>query len=316
MSALLLYGVARADKTLALPENAGADGVLIIAQGKVAAIAGAVPFKSARELTRRAAVSHLFSQQRTLETIMAQGAVLPVRFGRMAPSETAARRMLTLGEARLAAKLEEFADSIQMEVSVSWDLERVFSEIARETHIVRASGTPVGGAGAPDACADEETRIRVGAMVKASLDRRRRDVAGRLMEELMTVAADAVENPLSGDAEVANFALLLDKADVGSLEGVLNRLDADFGGRLDFRCVGPAPLSTFAAVDVDFSLALAAREAWRTGRPASAADLERAPDFDAFAANLEQDVFIHVTRRAPVLFGPPAPVWRSEEARP
>lgn len=301
MNALLLYGVARARKTLVLPPESVANGVSLITQGGIAAIAGAAPFGSASGLTRGAALSHLLIQQRTLEAVMAQGPVLPARFGSVAPDEAAVRCMLIRGEQRLAAKLDEFGDSVQAEVSVSWDLDAVFFDIGRELHVHRAGQATEGET-------SQEVSLRVGALVKASLDRRRRDIAAQVLDELMTVATDVIENASSGDDHVASFTLLLDKADLVSLEGVLNRLDGDFGGRLDFRCIGPAPLSTFAAVDVDFRPALIVQRAWRADETADPASLRFMSEGE------EPNVFVNIVRRETAIFGPAVPLWRSEEA--
>lgn len=300
MSALLLYGVARVKKTLVLPHDAVAHGVRLITQGGIAAIAGEAPFTSAGGLSRGAAVSHLLIQQRTLEAVMAQGPVLPVRFGSVAPGEAAVRFMLARGEKRLVAKLDEFSDCVQAEVAVSWDLDAIFSDIGREAHVHLAGQSAAGQT-------SEDVRLRVGALVKASLDRRRRDIAAQILDELMTVATDVIENAPSGDEQVASFTLLLDKADLASLEGVLNRMDGDFAGRLEFRCIGPAPLSTFAVVDIDFRPSFAARSAWTTGEASG-------PGHVPFMCEGEApDVFVNVVRREPAFFGPSAPLWRGKE---
>lgn len=312
MSALHLYGVVGADNLLAPAAEGVAGGVRIISEGPIAVIAGAAQLGRLRGLARDKAAPLLLMRQQALELAMAQTTVLPIRFGTVAPDEAAVRRMLAQGETLLRAKLDEFSGCQQVEIAVSWDLERVFAEIAMESHIFHALRV------LNDESENRE-RVAAGVMVKASLDRRRRGVSERLFEELATVAMDVVEDLPADDSVVANFALLLDRTDFTSLEGVLNRLDADYGGRLNFRCVGPLPPSTFATVEVDFASAGAIGEAWRTigtrpGRRPVRLVLSR----DSMLADgscgdfPDMDVIVNVVRRIPAVFGAPRPLWQDE----
>jgi hypothetical protein len=316
MSALHLYGVVGVDKLPTLSAEGAAGRIQLISEGPVAVIVGAAPVRPLRELARDKALPFLLKRQRALEEAMAQTTVLPVRFGTVASDETAVRRMLIEGEVLLKAKLDEFSGSQQFEVAVSWDLEKVFAQIAMESHIFQSLKSL-------NMETADQKRIEVGAMVKASLDRRRCEYSERLFEELTTVAMDVTENAPSDDGVVANFALLLDRADFASLEGVLNRLDADYAGKLDFRCIGPLPPSAFATVEVDFASARAIGVAWRAaeaGGNDGAVRLILSQDRssqDCSPGGLpDTDVIVNVVRRVPAVFGAPAPPWRGEGARP
>jgi hypothetical protein len=207
MSALYLYGVIGAENPLTLSIDGLAGGVHVIAEGDLGAIAGAAPECELQGLTREQAVRFLLKHQEALEIAMAETTVLPVRFGVIAPNEAAVRRMLDQGADLFHARLEEFAGRCQMEIVVSWRLDRVFAEIAREPEIARAQNAIPAGAG-------EDERAQFGLMVKAELNRRRSSLAEELAAELKAVARDIAVNPLMDDSMVANFALLLEKDDM------------------------------------------------------------------------------------------------------
>jgi hypothetical protein len=246
MSALHIYGVVRPDRSPKLSVEGVAGAVRIVAEGRAAAIVGAPPPRALWKAPQEHVLFCLLKHQQTLEAAMGEASVLPVRFGSVAPDEAALRSALNRGGALLRTKLDEFFERQQMHVEVSWDLEVVFADIARELHVFQALQ-------AMDESPGELTRVEAGRLVKESLDRRRRSLSRSVFEELTTVAADIIETSPEDDDVVADFALLLDKADQLSLEGVLNRLDADFGGSLNFRCVGPLPPSCFALVEFDFA---------------------------------------------------------------
>jgi hypothetical protein len=58
-----------------------------------------------------------------------------------------------------------------------------------------------------------------------------------------------VSNATMHDSIVANMALLVDEPGRAALEQRLEELDAEFGGRLTLRCVGPLPPYSFATVE-------------------------------------------------------------------
>jgi hypothetical protein len=257
MSELYLYGVVGAGKPLTLSTEGLAGGVRLIAEGDLGVIVGAAPQSGLRELTREQALRLLIMHQQVLENAMAETTVLPIKFGAVAPSEAAVRRLMKRGGDLLRGRLDDFAGRRQVEISIFWELDRVFAEIAQEAEIAQARAAL--GAGASQA-----ERIQLGQKVEASLERRRRSLAEKLAVELKAVARDITLNPLTDNRMVANFALLLDVADTDALEDTLNRLDADFDGRLRFRCVGPMPPASFATVDVSFPSRQAIEHAKRT----------------------------------------------------
>lgn len=260
-SALYLYGVVGTTPPLPLAVEGVAGGVRVFVEGDLGVIVGAEPAGGLKGLAREQAVRLLLRHQQTLEAALSHTTVLPIRFGTVAPGEEAVRSMLTEGGALFRERLEAFLGRQQMEIVVSWDLGRVFAEIAMEADVAKARRAIEEGAEG-----GESARVELGRTVKAALERRRAALAEKLGEELRTIAVDMTENAIMDDRMVANFALLIDREDAASLEGVLNRLDADFGGSLNFRCIGPLPPANFATVEVAFPSAQTIDQARRTLR--------------------------------------------------
>ncbi len=206
---------------------------------------------------------------------MRSGPTLPVKFGTILPDEAAVTRLLMRGEAVLAPRLAELAGHVQIELIVSWSLEDVFSEVAQEDAVVRLKADVA----AQPADAASSARIALGKLVKESIDRKREAYRSRIVAALRPIAADMVENALMDDRMVANVALLLPERASEAFDRQLAELDEEFGGRLNFRSVGPLPPSSFATVEVtlqSYEVVDHARRALRLGDKAKLIDIKAA----------------------------------------
>jgi hypothetical protein len=273
MSSLLIYGIVTAEAGSTLNLDGLAPGVRLIAEGSVAAVVADAPGDTEfRGLSREDAMRWLLLHQRTLEAIIAETTVLPVKFGTVAPDEAAVQRMLVLGSKNFAAHLQQFADRLEMDVIVEWALNEVFLEIAAEPGIAELRATVLESD-------DTDAKHRLGIAVKASLDARRAALSSAICEALRPGAVDIAANPLTEERSVINLAMLLTRQGLDALDALLDRLDADHAGKLKFRCVGPLPPLAFATVEVTFPTAEIVEAAWRTlqlGDTASVADIKSA----------------------------------------
>ena len=242
---------------------------------RLAAVAGAAPPVDFRALPREDAVRQLLAHQRVVEAVMRTAPALPVKFGTILPDETAVVGLLVRGEAVLAPRLAELAQHVQIELIVSWNLEEILREVAAEEAVARLKAEVE----AEPAGAGNGLRIALGMLVKGSIDRRRESCRSRILAALGPIVADMVENALMDDRMVANVALLLPERASDALDQRLAQLDKEFDERLNFRCVGPLPPSSFATVEVDmpsFEAIDQARRALHLGTSAGLMDIKSA----------------------------------------
>ena len=190
----------------------------------------------------------LLAHQQVIERVMAWAAVLPVKFGTVAPDSQSVARCLAGGTAAFAAAFERLKAKTQFEILVTWDPEPVFAAIAADAEVVQLKQelTTDGSASGPIAAA------RLGALVKRLFDLRREELGGAMARVLRQIAEDSVANALMDDRMVLNLALLIDDDRTAALDHCLETLDATYDGKLTFRCIGPLPPHSFAAVEVSF----------------------------------------------------------------
>ena len=241
----------------------------------LAAVVGAAPPLDFHDLPREDAVRFLLAHQRVVEAVMHAGPTLPVKFGTILPDEAAVASLLIRGEAVLAPRLAELSQHVQIELIVSWNLEEVLHEIAAEDAVIRLKADVA----AEPAEAANNARIALGKFVKESIDRRREAYRNRITAAVWPIAADMVENALMDDRMVANVALLLPEQASEAFDRQLAELDEEFGGRLNFRSVGPLPPSSFATVEVtpqSYEIVDHARRALRLGERAKLIEIKAA----------------------------------------
>ena len=190
----------------------------------------------------------LLAHQQVIERVMAWTPVLPVKFGTVAPDGGSVVRCLANGAAAFADAFQRMKGRTQFEILVTWDPEPVFAAIAANPKIVELKQQLTTGAGAPDPVAV----ARLGVLAKQFFDRRREEVSDAIAEVLRKTAEDAVTNALMDDRMVLNIALLIDDQKTAALDDCLETLDASYGGKLTFRCIGPLPSYSFAAVELSF----------------------------------------------------------------
>jgi len=197
---------------------------------------------------RKDLMRQLLVHQRLVESIMATTPVLPVKFATLAPDRESVERGLERGHEKFAAAFEGLSGKNQFEIVVSWDVAKVFEEIAKEPAVTKLKADLANEAGK----AAPETLEQLGKLVKQALDRRRAVIGKELLGALSRVGVDSVVNPIMDDNMILNLALLVDAEPADALDQCLDALDNAYHGALTFRCVGPLPPHSFATVEITF----------------------------------------------------------------
>ena len=220
--------------------------VRCIAAGNFAAVVGGAPLPDYRDIDRKQAVGYLLLHQRVVETAMRDHRVLPVKFGTILQDEHSVGRLLVQGADIFRTALARLESKVQVEVMALWDLTTVLAEVAREDSVVRfksAAATATKAVGVED-------QVALGKMVHVFVEQRRAALKDSLVARIAEAACDMIVNPDMDENMVMNLALLVEDNARDLLDMRLRELDTEFGGKLNFRCVGPLPPYSFATVEV------------------------------------------------------------------
>jgi len=124
-----------------------------------------------------------------------------------------------------------------------------------------------------------QQRIELGQLVKQLLDKNSENIAQRLVVALRAKWPDIIVNPTRDDSVILNAAVLIDRSEEAEFDQTIEQLNRSYGGRLNFRCVGPLPPYSFATAEVKTTSAAdvdAARKVLELGDSASLVDIKTA----------------------------------------
>jgi len=249
--------------------------VRAVGEDGIAMVAGAAGVADFSRLGAEKALQHLAEHQRVLEQVLAEVPVIPVRFGTVASDDAQIAGILRAGKAEFTRALARLGGKVEMDVAASWvDLQAVLAEIANEGAVVAAKAEIAGGRKPTVA-----QGVRLGKLVKELLDRKRENIAARLVVALRAQWPDVIVNPTQDDSMILSAAVLIGRREEAQFDQTIGQLNRAYENRLNFRSVGPLPAYSFATAEVqtvDAEVLHAARETLELGVSASLAEVKAA----------------------------------------
>ena len=185
----------------------------------------------------------LLAHARVLESAVAAGTVLPMRFGIVMEGEQDVReRLLQAHAAELRTQLERFADKVEVSIRASYDEDRLMREVLAENPTIRRLRESVHGK--PEDATYYE-RIRLGELVSQAVERKREADSSNLLEALRPFTADVQVAPPAHERVALNAAFLIERKRLPDFDQVVEGFAEGQGGRLQFKYTGPLAPASF-----------------------------------------------------------------------
>ena len=232
-ASLYIYGIVPAAATLP-PGLSGVDGqpVELVVSGDHAALVS--PVADADSL---ATPENLLAHSTVLDRVAADGPVLPLVFGTIAPgADAVAGDLLPSGAQGYAQQLASVQDVVQFTLQARYARETVIAELVAEEPEIAALREATAGRSEDES---RNERIRLGELVVRGLERKSGQDAQHIAEALRGRARDVVIRR-SGEAEtVLELAALVERGSEDSFEQAASDLAERHAGRITFRLLGP-----------------------------------------------------------------------------
>ncbi|GAA3819844.1 GvpL/GvpF family gas vesicle protein [Streptomyces phyllanthi] len=232
-----VYGIA-ASSHPALPEDMGGVGdparqVRVLKEGGLAAIVSDAPEGL------RPKRNDLLAHQNVLSEAGAGGAVLPMRFGSVAPDDEAVTGVLAERADHYLERLKALDGRVEYNIKATHNEEAVLHRVMAESPEIRAfteANRQAGGG-------TYEDRLRLGEMVAAAVQNLEAEDAAVVRRELEPAAEAATVGPES-TGWIANVSFLVDR---GTAEAFLAAVEEVRTGHpeLELRVNGPLPPYSF-----------------------------------------------------------------------
>lgn len=183
----------------------------------------------------------LAAHQEVQERLMADGAVLPMRFGMLAPDDAAVTAALDGGRAEYVRRLAELRATTEFNLKAVRSQDDLLREVLTESGEARRLNerTRDGGGSYAD-------RVALGELVARQLDTRRRLLAEQIVGRLSEMARDTVVASPAGD-DFLNASFLVEQGRAEEFSRAAGQLAHGYGEGYDFRLRGPLPPYSFVA---------------------------------------------------------------------
>ncbi|MFD0260093.1 GvpL/GvpF family gas vesicle protein [Kitasatospora indigofera] len=181
----------------------------------------------------------LMAHQAVQERLMADGTVLPLRFGLTAPDDDAVRAALEQRRDEYVQRLTDLEGCAEYHLKAAIDEEVLLREILRESSEARQLNDDIkAGNSSPD------LPLALGELVAQEVLARHHALAAGIIEALSSHARqEHISEPTGGDFLNVSFLVGDDHRDVflTAEKGLISELGAEF----DFRLHGPLPAYSF-----------------------------------------------------------------------
>ncbi|MEU3607277.1 GvpL/GvpF family gas vesicle protein [Streptomyces sp. NPDC035033] len=187
----------------------------------------------------RAKRRDVLAHEAVVESLMADGATLPMRFGLLGPDDAEVAEVLERDGGAYRARLAELGGHVEFHLRASRDEQDLLREIVTGSEEIRELNerTRSGSSG-------REDRVALGELVARAVDERNKEQADETLRRLGPVAARVSPSaPAGGDFLAASFLVATASADafVGAV-----RKEADReGDACTFTLTGPLPPYSF-----------------------------------------------------------------------
>ncbi|MEV6177858.1 GvpL/GvpF family gas vesicle protein [Streptomyces sp. NPDC052015] len=232
-----VYGIT-ARSNAGLPEGLGGVGepampVRVLTEGELAAIVSDAP-ENLRPKRR-----DLLAHQNVLAEVGADGCVLPMRFGSVAPDDAAVTGVLAERAEHYLERLGALEGRVEYNVKATHVEEAVLHQVMAESPELRALAEANRQAGG----GTYEQRLQLGEMVAAAVKAREAQDAAEVQQRLEPLAAAASVGPES-TGWLANVSFLVAREKAAEFANAVDELRKE-RPHLDLRLNGPLPPYSF-----------------------------------------------------------------------
>lgn len=231
-----VYGVVSAATALQkVLRGRGEARIRLVVYGDLAAVVSEV------DMEARVRRDDLLAHARVLEAIVEDSTVLPMRFGVIVDDyDEVADIILSAGEGRLTALLESFDGLVQLTVKAYHDQDQALKHLLRERSDLRVLRDQTG-----KGPAFYPAQLRLGEAIAAGLETLVSSDAAMLHDQLTGIAERMVLGDVTGQNQVLNAALLVERSARTRTDEAIARLSRTLPDRLRLRYIGPQPPYSF-----------------------------------------------------------------------
>jgi hypothetical protein len=209
----------------------------------VAALVSDAPLGKYR-VSRENSLAH----EKAIETVMAEYAVLPVRFATVAEDEEKIGRILQKEHDRFKDLLAGIKNKTELGLKAIFEETVIYKDILEKHEDIRLLKGKIA------AIASEKShyhRMEIGRMVEEALRKEREIVKDDIINTLSPLAVEVKTNNTYGEMMIVNAAFLVEKEKEADFDRQVQQLGGKYAGKVTFKYVGPLPPFNFVNISIN-----------------------------------------------------------------
>jgi hypothetical protein len=202
------------------------------------------------DFTDRETLGHLLvHHQKTIESLLANGLnlIIPMRLGTIVNTKVEVLRILANGHELIMDVLKKIQFLTEIDIAVTWaDFSNTLREIAEHPEIQ-----------AMKLDLQEKTvmltqvdHVKVGMLIQAKLKEKNQKVELSILDSLSKISLDIKTHEVMNDQRITNSAFLINRNKHEIFEKIIEAIDEEYNGLLNFKLVGPLPCYSFYTIEI------------------------------------------------------------------
>jgi len=200
---------------------------------------------SNRELLAHKLVHH----QKTIEEIMAIGfrIILPMKLGTIVHNKGEVLTILSKGYDLMMTTLKKIEFQVEIDLAVTWaDFDNTLKETANHPDIIEMKDRLLKNIDV----LSQIDQMKIGMLIQETLSKKNRQVELNILEALSIVSVNMKMHEVMNDQMITNSAFIINRNEQGKFEQIIDRLDDEYKGMLNFKIIGPLPCYSFYTIEV------------------------------------------------------------------
>jgi len=191
----------------------------------------------------------LVHHQRTIEILMNKGfnMLIPMKLGTIVSSREDVIKILANGHDLFIDILKKVEHLTEIDLAVTWaDFPAILNEIAGHPEITRLKNELL----VKKNTLLQSDQVKLGMMVQEKLKENNTEIRLNILELLSPVILNRKTHEVMNDQMISNSAFLIDERQKGNFEKIIDQIDEQYNGKLNFKLVGSLPCYSFYTIEV------------------------------------------------------------------
>jgi len=203
------------------------------------------------DLNDRESLGHLLvHHQETIEELQRKGftMIIPLRLGTIVGSKEEVLKVLACGSDLMIDTLKKIEYLTEIDLAVTWaDFPATLKEVANHPDILALKNELMQSG----EILTQVDQVKVGMLLQEKLIEKNKAVELKILEAFSNISLDIKIHEVMNDEMVTNSAVLIKRDHAAQFEQIIEKLDEDCHGALNFKLVGPLPCYSFFTLEVN-----------------------------------------------------------------